>query len=54
MKHVGKQVAGLDDKVKPLLDFAAVILQDWHIEEVQWRSCHSAPGLRQWRLGAAC
>ena len=34
MKHVGKQVAGLKDEVKHLLDFVAVILQDWLIEEV--------------------
>ena len=34
VKHVGNQVAGLDDEVKPLLDFAAVILQDWLIEKV--------------------
>ena len=34
VKLVGNQVAGLDDEVKPLLDFVAVILQDWLIEEV--------------------
>ena len=34
MKHVGNQVAGLDDKVKHLLDFVTVIFQDWLIEEV--------------------
>ena len=34
MKHVGRQVAGLDDEVKPLLDFVKVILQGWLIEEV--------------------
>ena len=27
-------MAGADDEVKPLLDFVAVILQDWLIEEV--------------------
>ena len=34
VKHIGNQVAGLDDNIKPLLDFVAVILQDWLIEEV--------------------
>ncbi len=34
MKHVGKQVVGLEDEVKPLLDFVAVALHNWLIEEV--------------------
>ena len=34
MKHVGNQVSGLVDEVKPLLDYVTVILQDWLIEEV--------------------
>ena len=34
VKHVGNQVAGLDDVVKSLLDIVAVILQDRLIEEV--------------------
>ena len=34
VKHVGNQVAGLDEEVKPLLDFVAVIFQDWLIEDV--------------------